>query len=161
MDRLVRFPPFLFEFVTTFAWRHCSLVKTKRVKYLTTYCLGISKNNLWFWFPDRPPYNVFFGCGCSCLFNTNPTVFMAIVLDKMWRQKWYPLSQLLANLRLHVLHYQSFCDRSTNFAKVHSTFWRICKNYLRELTQTFLTNPSKLRIHLCKIPTVITETLIV
>ena len=28
-----------------------------------------------------------------------------------------------------------------------------------EFPQTFLTNPSKLRIYLCKIPTVITETL--
>jgi hypothetical protein len=30
-----------------------------------------------------------------------------------------------------------------------------------EFPQTFLTNPSKLRIYLCKIPAVITETLIV
>jgi hypothetical protein len=30
-----------------------------------------------------------------------------------------------------------------------------------EFPQTFLTNPSKLRIYLCKIPTVITETLTV
>jgi hypothetical protein len=46
--------------------------------------------------------------------------------------------------------------------------WRICKTCLRKLIQcltlrqfpqTFLTNPSKLRIYLCKIPTVITETL--
>jgi hypothetical protein len=29
----------------------------------------------------------------------------------------------------------------------------------KELSQTFLTNPSKLTIYLCKIPTVITETL--
>jgi hypothetical protein len=29
-----------------------------------------------------------------------------------------------------------------------------------EFPQTFLTNPSKLRIYLCKIPAVITETLI-
>ena len=29
-----------------------------------------------------------------------------------------------------------------------------------KLSRTFLTNPSKLRIYLCKIPTVITETLI-
>jgi hypothetical protein len=48
--------------------------------------------------------------------------------------------------------------------------WRICKKCLGELTQcltlsqfaqTFLTNPSKLRIYPCKIPTVNTETLIV
>jgi hypothetical protein len=30
---------------------------------------------------------------------------------------------------------------------------------LSQSPQTFLTNPSKLRIYLCKIPTVITETL--
>jgi hypothetical protein len=32
---------------------------------------------------------------------------------------------------------------------------------MSQLPQTFLTNPSKPRIYLCKIPTVITETLIV
>jgi hypothetical protein len=31
-------------------------------------------------------------------------------------------------------HYQSFCDHSRNFAKVNSTFWRICKKYLREIS---------------------------
>jgi hypothetical protein len=68
------------------------------------------------------------------------------------------------------LHSQSFCDYSRNFTKVNSKFWRICKKCLRELTycltrsqcpENFLTNPSKLRIYQCKIPTVITETLIV
>jgi hypothetical protein len=68
------------------------------------------------------------------------------------------------------LHYQSFCDHRRYFAKVNSKFWRICKKVLRKLShcltlsqypQTFLTNPSKLRIYLCKIPTVITETLTV
>ena len=53
---------------------------------------------------------------------------------------------------------------------VNSKFWRICTKCLRELTQCkttsqfpkkFLTNPSKLRIYPCKIPTVITETSIV
>ena len=32
---------------------------------------------------------------------------------------------------------------------------------LSQFPETFLTNPSKLRIYLCKIPTVITKTLIV
>ena len=32
---------------------------------------------------------------------------------------------------------------------------------ISQLPQRFLTNPSKLRIYLCKIPTVVTETLIV
>ena len=32
---------------------------------------------------------------------------------------------------------------------------------LDQFSQTFLTNPSKLKIYPCKIPTVITETLIV
>ena len=32
---------------------------------------------------------------------------------------------------------------------------------LSQFPQTFLTNPSKLRIYMCKMPTVITETLIV
>jgi hypothetical protein len=48
----------------------------------------------------------------------------------------------------------------------NSKFWRICKKCLRELNHCltlsqFPTYPSKLRIYLCKIPTVITETLIV
>jgi hypothetical protein len=55
------------------------------------------------------------------------------------------------------LHYQSFCDHSsTNFAKLNSKFWRICKKCFRELIQSqtmsqfpqkvHLTNPSKRRI---------------
>jgi hypothetical protein len=70
---------------------------------------------------------------------------------------------------LHLV-YQRFCDHGRNVAWVNSRFCRICNKCLRELTQcltlshfaqTFLTNPSKLRICPCKIPTVITETLIV
>jgi hypothetical protein len=53
-----------------------------------------------------------------------------------------PLSVYIAD---QGLHYQSFCDHSRNFAY--------------QFAQTFLTNPSKLRIYLRKIPTVITETL--
>jgi hypothetical protein len=54
-----------------------------------------------------------------------------------------------------------FCDHSRNFWWINSRFWRTCKKWLRELTQccllqqlinqTFLTNPSKLRIYPWKI----------
>jgi hypothetical protein len=67
---------------------------------------------------------------------------------------------LPANVKLD-LHYQSFCDHCRNFASINSKFWRIWKKCLRELTQcltlsqfpqTFLTNPSKLRIYHAKFP---------
>jgi hypothetical protein len=63
----------------------------------------------------------------------------------------------LHNIKVSVIT----CSR--NFALVNSKFWRICKKCFRELTQclplsefpqTFLTNPSQLRIYPCKIPTV-------
>jgi hypothetical protein len=41
-------------------------------------------------------------------------------------------------LRLHVLHYQSFCDRSRNFAKVHSTFWRFVRTFWGNWLKHFL-----------------------
>jgi hypothetical protein len=53
------------------------------------------------------------------------------------------------------IHYHNFYEHSRNFASVNYKFWKICKISLRELTwcltmsqfaQTFLTNPSKLRI---------------
>ena len=81
------------------------------------------------------------------------------------------LTKGFSSLRLKFgLHYQSFSDHSRNFAEINSTFCKIGKKCLRELTQcltlsqfpqTFLTNPSKLRTYLCKIPTTITKTLIV
>jgi hypothetical protein len=68
------------------------------------------------------------------------------------------------------IHYQSVITAGRNFAwmnagKFHKT---ICKNCLRALARCWtpsqvlqwcLTNPSKLRIYPCKIPTVITEAL--
>ena len=51
---------------------------------------------------------------------------------------------------------------------LHSTFWRFVKKCLWEnqlvfgqIPQTFLINSSKLKMYLCEIPTVVTETLVV
>jgi hypothetical protein len=66
------------------------------------------------------------------------------------------------------LHYHSFCDHSGNFAQVNLKFLEDLQMFKRTeclmLTQypsNISYKSSKTRIYLCKIPTVITETLIV
>ncbi len=64
------------------------------------------------------------------------------------------------------LHYQRFCNQSRNFVKVNSLkdLQEIVDGtdtvFNTKFPQTFLTNPPKLRIHLRKMFSVITETLI-
>ena len=56
------------------------------------------------------------------------------------------------------LYHHSFCDHSRlHLTRLHLT---PCLT-LSQFPQTFLTSPSKLRNQPCKIPTVITETLMV